>query len=81
MEKAIDEIEPNILGYSGFVWGIHSENLIGKSKSYLCKIVKNDPKFKYREYMDDNYYTTTNKEDYQAPSQMDQTYNFVRTKK
>lgn len=81
MNNRENEVEPNILGYSGYIWGIQSENLFGKSKSYLCKIIKNDPKFKYREHIDDNTYKTTNKEDFIHPKNMDQAYNNVRTKK
>ena len=34
-KKSKRENESNILGYSGYVWAINSENLYGKSKCYL----------------------------------------------
>lgn len=69
------------MGYQGYIWAINSENLFGKSKSYLCKIVKNDDRYKNRDLLDENSYLTTNRADYIHPSKMDKKYNYVRTKK
>lgn len=59
MKSNSKEVEPNILGYSGYVWGIKAENLFGKSRSYLCKIVKNDVWFKNRDLLDESAYKST----------------------
>ncbi len=80
MKKVKRNSNFNIKGYAGYVWAIGPENLYGKSSSYLSKMVKSNPKYKFRNHYDLDPLTTVQRESYINPKNMDQEYNDVPVK-